>query len=69
MKNHLRYRVNFGNGQVYEPGDKRACLRYLAEIQGELYGAYAFVEWQDPETLDWFPTGRTAGGQSPRTGG
>jgi hypothetical protein len=52
----LRYRVNFGNGQVHYPGDKRACFRYIGDPANDC-GGYAFVEWQDPETGDWFRTG------------
>lgn len=44
------YRVNFGNGQVHYAGSKRDCQRFAAEHGG----ATAFVEWQDPESLDWF---------------
>jgi hypothetical protein len=53
MSREYKYRVNFGNGQVHYPGNKRACLQYIAQ-----YGdGWSFVEWQDPETGDWFKTG------------
>lgn len=51
----LRYRVNFGNGQVYDVARKAEAFRYIASL--EQYAAFAFVEWQDPETGDWFRTG------------
>ena len=49
-RDHNRYRVNFGNGQVHAAGSKGECLRFIAQ-----YGdGYTFLEWQDPETLEWF---------------
>ena len=52
-KSHLKYRVNFGNGQVHYAGDKSACFRFRA-----LYGdGYTFIEWQDPQTGEWFTCG------------
>lgn len=47
------YRVNFGNGQVHYAGNKRQCQQFRAEHGDDC----AFVEWQDPDTLDWFPIG------------
>lgn len=48
-----KYRVNFGNGQVHYAGNKRECQRFRAA-----YGdGYTFIEWQDPDTLDWFNIG------------
>lgn len=50
MKNALRYRVNFGNGQVHDLESKSACVHYIAD-----YGdSYSFLQWQEPETGDWF---------------
>jgi hypothetical protein len=50
MKNALRYRVNFGNGQVHDVESKAAAGRYITD-----YGdAWSFVQWQDPQTGDWF---------------
>lgn len=51
----MRYRVNYGNGQVEYPGDKRACLRWIANLTQ--YQSLAFVEWRDPDTGEWFRTG------------
>lgn len=45
-----QYRVNFGNGQVHDVGSKKEAFRF---ISGYCDGS-AFVEWQDPETRDWF---------------
>ena len=61
----LRYRVNYGQGQVSETFEdrfrswdyfsaKRAALKHLAELP-EPRGA--FIEFQDPDTGDWFPIG------------
>lgn len=60
MSNNLRYRVNYGNGQVEYPeanrhGLKAACIAYIAAM--DLYRDYAFVEFQDPDTDEWFACG------------
>lgn len=47
-----RYRVNYGNGQICYAGSLEACKRHITEM--DLYQAYAFIEWQDWETGDWF---------------
>ena len=53
-----RYRVNFGNGQVqYVDGNtKKACYAYLANPENNC-GGWAFVEFEDPDTGDWFRLG------------
>ena len=49
-----RYRVNFGNGQVHYPGaTKRECFAFIAAH----CDGFAFVEWCDPDTGEWFATG------------
>ncbi len=48
-----RYRVNYGNGQILDMDSKRLALQYIAALKDQ-YKAFAFVERQDPETLDWF---------------
>jgi hypothetical protein len=53
-RNNLRYRVNFGNGQAHYAGSKTDCVRFI----GAYGDAYSFVEWQDPDTLEWFRTWR-----------
>lgn len=50
-----RYRVNFGNGQVHYAGTRAECVRFVKD-HGD---ARTFLEWQDPETREWFPVGRT----------
>lgn len=62
MTRQLCYRVNFGNGQVHYAGDKKACLRYIAvDMARDQYRQFAFVEFQDPDTGDWFRTGTNLG--------
>lgn len=52
MGYRTRYRLNFGNGQVFDADGTRAgCLRALVSI-GD---GYSFVEWQDSQTGEWFP--------------
>lgn len=46
----MRYRVNWGNGQVDYPGDRRACEAY-ARQSGD---GYAFVQFQDRQSGEWF---------------
>lgn len=55
----MKYRVNYGNGTVSsETTSKRLALRQRAEcFAQEKYGAYSFVEFQDPDTGDWFSCG------------
>jgi hypothetical protein len=55
MKNTLRYRVNFGNGQVEDVESKKAGYAVIAAM--DLYQDAAFIEFQDPDTGDWFPIG------------
>lgn len=52
-----RYRVNYGNGQVdYVPGHtRRACNALIAAHLGG--GPPGYVEFQDPDTREWFRTG------------
>jgi hypothetical protein len=50
-----RYRVNYGQGQVEYPGSKAECFRFLAEHCRDC--GFAYVQWQDPDTGDWFRTG------------
>lgn len=59
----VRYRVNFGNGQVHNVlGDtKRACFAYLAMLESGNWGVGgAYVEFQDPDTGEWFSCGRSS---------
>jgi hypothetical protein len=51
-----RYRVNFGNGQVHYPGNRSACWRFVA-AHGD---GFTFIEWQDPDTAEWFAAGNAA---------
>ena len=44
----MRYRVNFGNGQVHYAGDRESCVRYIATF------GCGFLEFKDAETGDWF---------------
>ena len=56
--NTLKYRINFGNGQVaYLPyGGKREYLRFAIE-QAD---GHAYVQFQDPDTGEWFCVGSIA---------
>lgn len=50
----MRYRVNFGNGQVHYAGSRLDCISYIRR-----YGdRYSFVEFQDSESGDWFSINR-----------
>lgn len=53
----LGWRVNYGNGQVSETLRSRgAAERELKDLRRRgLDRAGAFIEFQEPETLDWFP--------------
>jgi hypothetical protein len=55
MAPRLIYRVNYGNGQVFDAGTRADCFRHIAEM--DQHRRFAFVEWQDPDTGDWFRTG------------
>lgn len=57
QRSSYKYRVNFGQGQVHYPGDRKACWRFIASLDNS---AGCFVEWQDPDTGDWFSTGNKA---------
>ena len=46
----LRYRVNFGNGQVKDVPSKAEAARALAAHGDD----YAFVQWQEPQSGEWF---------------
>jgi hypothetical protein len=51
----LGWRVNYGNGQVSETYRSRgAAERELRRVRGQLHGGEAFLEFQEPETRDWF---------------
>ncbi len=51
----MRYRVNYGNGQVWEAPSKKAAFRHIAEM--DLYQEFAYVQWFDEESGEWFRTG------------
>ena len=59
MRNTLRYRVNYGNGQVHYTanGTKKECFAYIASDACETYRDFHYIEFQDPDTGEWFPTG------------
>jgi hypothetical protein len=51
----LRYRVNYGNGQVWYAPSKREAYAHIRSM--DRYQEHAFVQFQDPDTGDWFDTG------------
>ncbi len=46
----MRYRVNFGNGQVQYCGGLKSCMAYVRAF-GD---GHSFIQFQDNETGDWF---------------
>jgi len=51
----MTYRVNYGNGQVSHTMSKKECFAHIASQ--ELYRGYMLVEFQDPDTSEWFSCG------------
>lgn len=45
----MKYRVNYGNGQVYYPGSLKKCREYLKTLQG---WSGAFIQFK--ENGEWF---------------
>jgi hypothetical protein len=50
----MRYRVNYGNGQVQNLPSKKECLRHIAEM--DQYREYAFVQFYTDG--EWFSIGK-----------
>lgn len=47
----MKYRINFGNGQVDYPGSLKKCRAYLKTITN-WNGAY--IQFKDFQTGEWF---------------
>lgn len=52
----LLYRVNYSDGRTREVASKKVGLALIAD---SVAGGYdrVFMEFQDPDSKDWFPTG------------
>lgn len=48
----MKYRVNYGNGQVSSMMSKAECKRLIASM--DLYRELAFIQFRDAETGEWF---------------
>lgn len=45
----MRYRINYGNGQVDYPGSLAKCRAALPSC-----GGFAYIQFRDNQTGDWF---------------
>jgi hypothetical protein len=52
----MRYRINYGNGQIEAPATRQQARADLAHYRrsNPNAGDFAFLEFEDPDTGDWF---------------
>ena len=47
----MKYRINFGQGQVDYPGSLKKCREYLKSLNN---APSAYIQFKDFETGEWF---------------